>query len=555
MQPILRAIPLAALALAACSSGRQAQPTHTAEPQKAPATSTTQGVVGAGAGGGGGGAAVGAPHLPPGPAPTEAECGQLREKAAALLVAIASVPTTDTTDPAHNSLRANAVEGLLPMPGRLEPILRAAFNDRSVGIRSVAAMAMGKAKLRALVDAVQPLAAEEDTLVRASAVFALARCGAPADLNILASMLAGDTQQRALAAFMLGELGNKSAIPMLVAAAKAPSISGSGGVRDKLMRLQIAEALVKLGKADAIEEVRAALFPGQPEEAEAAALAIMIIGQVRDTDSSAQLNNIIADSFPADGKYTPSAAMPIEIRLAAANSLARFGDKRALTLRSRTSATCPRVSAPRPPRSSAKAATSTTCPPSAPCSPTRTSRSESPPPPPSSKSPTRDKSLVRKHERDAPRSTQGRPLHHQRTATGPSRGAATQKSAVGKIVPAIAAHATTSPPPSSKSPARDKSLVRKHEREAPRSTQGRPLHHQRTATGPSRGAATQKSAVGKIAPAIAAHGTTSLHAAPRSGATIARLRQRQRSRPQMVRFEPRSKSAIHHFPQNIPNHV
>jgi HEAT repeat protein len=244
---------------------------------------------------------------------------QLREKAAAVLIAAAAVPTTDTTDPAQNALRANAIEGLLPMPGRLEPILRASFTDKSIGIRSVAAMAAGKAKIRGLVDSLQPLTKDDSPLVRAAATYALQRNGAASDPTLLASMLvSGDTQQRALAAFILGELGNSSAIPMLMAAANRPSGTGEG-IRDKLMRLQVAEALVKLGKKDAIDEVRAALYPSQAEEVEATALAIQIIGQVRDMDSIPQLHNLIAEGNKSKNP------MPIEVRLAASASLARMG--------------------------------------------------------------------------------------------------------------------------------------------------------------------------------------------------------------------------------------
>lgn len=254
---------------------------------------------------------------PANPAPTAnpADASLLREKAAAILTETASTPSDD---PAKSALRANAFEGLLPMPGRLEPILRAAFTDRSIGIRSVAAMSAGKARLRGLTDALQPLTADPSPLVHSAAAFALTRCGVNADLSILASMLdSADTQHRALAAFMLGELGNKSAVPMLVAAAAKPSTRGYG-VREKLMRLQIAEALVKLGKADAIDEVRAALYPSQAEDVEAMALAIQIIGQVKDVDSRPQLQNMIADGYRSNNP------VPVEVRLIAAASYARL---------------------------------------------------------------------------------------------------------------------------------------------------------------------------------------------------------------------------------------
>lgn len=305
---LLTTLPLA-LAIAACSTPQASGPapsasgTTTPAPAKAPSTQ----------------AGTASPAAPVAPM-SASEASLLREKAAGILTAVASVQTTDTTDPAANALRANAIEGLLPMPGRLEPILRAAFTDKSIGIRSIAAMTTGKARIRSLVDALQPLTYDPSPLVQAAAAFALERNGASADLNVISAMLNSDnTQYRALAAFILGELGNKSAIPMLSAAAAKPSTRGYG-VRDKLMRLQIAEALVKLGKADAIDEVRAALYPAQAEDIEATALAIQIIGQVRDTDSRPQLQNLIADT------YSSNNPMPIEVRLAAAANFSRLSN-------------------------------------------------------------------------------------------------------------------------------------------------------------------------------------------------------------------------------------
>jgi HEAT repeat protein len=92
------------------------------------------------------------------------------------------------------------------------------------------------------------------------------------------------------------------------------------------MRLQIAEALLKLGKAEAIDEVRAALYPSRSEDMEATALAVQILGQIRDNGSRAQLRNLTSD------KYDSGNPMPVEIRLAAAASLARMGDLYAVGL-------------------------------------------------------------------------------------------------------------------------------------------------------------------------------------------------------------------------------
>lgn len=265
-------------------------------------------------------------------APTEAQTAQQREKAAAILTQVASTPTPD---PVQSALRANAFEGLLPMPGRLEPILRAALADQSVGIRAVAAMAAGKARIRTLTDALQPLTRDESSLVRSAAAFALARAGEPADLNLLAQMLASaDTQPRAHAAFVLGELGNPSAIPMLVQALNTPQ-SRTDAVKDRLMRLQINEAIIKLARAGGgggtagggyavdiearLNEVRLSLWPTRAEDLEPCALACQILGQLRDAGAAPQLAALAAD------RYQQNASLPLEIRLAAADALLRMG--------------------------------------------------------------------------------------------------------------------------------------------------------------------------------------------------------------------------------------
>ena len=97
-----------------------------------------------------------------------------------------------------------------------------------------------------------------------------------------------DPRVRAQAAYVLGEIGNRSAAALLREAAKNPPTTAPLS-QVRILQLQIAEALVKLGELDAIETVRASLFPSRPDDLETAALAVQIIGQVKDRRSIDQL--------------------------------------------------------------------------------------------------------------------------------------------------------------------------------------------------------------------------------------------------------------------------
>jgi HEAT repeat protein len=133
-------------------------------------------------------------------------------------------------------------------------------------------------------------------------------------------MLTGDVsiQARSHAAWVIGEMGNKSALPMLRDAA-TERITRWRPVEVEIYQLQCAEARVKLGDTDPIEGIRAALFPARPEDLEAAILAVQIIGEVKDRGSMDQL---IYLSEYKDPRGNP---MPADFRLACATALAKMG--------------------------------------------------------------------------------------------------------------------------------------------------------------------------------------------------------------------------------------
>ncbi|MBC7771018.1 MAG: HEAT repeat domain-containing protein [Pyrinomonadaceae bacterium] len=237
--------------------------------------------------------------------------GQLRERAISLLAAAAA-----GTSPEQ---RANAIEALGVVPTRLEAILRSALTDASPPVRAVAAAMVGRLRMTSSVSFVEPLTRDQFVMARASALYALKRCGQDVDLTPFSTFLEDpSTKVRSHAAFLLGDLGDSSAIGLLRETAHdlMPRASQSDV---RLMQLQIAEARVKLGDDSALPEVRAALFPARNDDLEATALAAQIVGQVQDRASINQLINLASMK---DGSGKP---MPSEVRLASAGALARLG--------------------------------------------------------------------------------------------------------------------------------------------------------------------------------------------------------------------------------------
>jgi HEAT repeat protein len=252
------------------------------------------------------------------PTPTEAERFEktversaLRERAISMLLELSA-----SIEP---QVRANALEALSPARSRLPGPVAAGLIDENEGVRAVAALVAGKARLGGLEASLRPLLTDRSAFVKGSAIFALRSIGAEVDPTLLGSLLLEhpEPRVRAHAAFVLGELGEASALPMLRQAlhAKVPMAAPE---EERLLSLQIAEAMVKLGDRDRVEGIRAALYPAFPEELERATLAVQILGRLQDRSSVTQLINL------AEYKQG-NRGMPGEIRLAVADAVARMG--------------------------------------------------------------------------------------------------------------------------------------------------------------------------------------------------------------------------------------
>jgi HEAT repeat protein len=263
-----------------------------------------------------GGGGTGRPAQAAGPAAGSSlnavDRSRAREAAIGVLLEL-----TQSEDP---QVRANAIEGLLAAPARLETVLPGALADPNAGVRAVAAMAVGKARMGGLVEAVRPLAKEESPFVKAAALFALRRCGDGANPTALGAMVTGDpsARVRAHAAYLLGELGEKGTSAMLREAAQL-QVTRANAAEMKVLGVQIAEALVKLGDESQIHTIRAALYPATAEELDATVLAAQVLGGLQDRASEGQLRNLASMQDPA------GRSMPLEVRLAVVGALGSMG--------------------------------------------------------------------------------------------------------------------------------------------------------------------------------------------------------------------------------------
>ncbi|MBX3357355.1 MAG: HEAT repeat domain-containing protein [Phycisphaeraceae bacterium] len=236
---------------------------------------------------------------------------QLREQAIVILL--------EETTSSRPDCRAMSLEALNRTPGRLKTVLPKALADPNLGVRAVAATAVGRSRLTEQIDNVQPLLVDPSPMVRISALYAMRRCDESFDPTPMSIYLTDNNPRvRAQAAFLIGDLGDPSALGMLTEAARDSMPRASAG-EVRLAQLQIAEARVKLGDNTAVDEIRAALYPSRPEDLEATALAAQIIGEVNDKGAIDQLVFLTAR---IDETKRP---MPAEVRLAAAGSLAKLG--------------------------------------------------------------------------------------------------------------------------------------------------------------------------------------------------------------------------------------
>lgn len=225
-------------------------------------------------------------------------------------------------DAEYSLLRANAIEAMQFAPEHLDPLVRRGLVDDNRGVRFVAAMTIGEYRMDSLAHLLEPLLHDESESVHAAAIYALKRCAKTADLTPLSSMIVSDDPEvRANAAVVLGDLGNSTAVPV-IRQALGRGMDRVNAAKVKMVDLQLAEALVKLGEVRQIEAIRAALF-APAEEAELTALACMMCARLRDERAVPNLIRL--------ARLTGQFQQPAEVRMAATWALAHIDPARTTT--------------------------------------------------------------------------------------------------------------------------------------------------------------------------------------------------------------------------------
>ena len=212
--------------------------------------------------------------------------------------------------------RANALEALSSDVQLLRGELVTGLLDENRGVRFVALMCLYRARLWELAPLVEPLLDDPSDSVRAAAMLVLDASGRRIDPTPLAAMAtSGNPEVRANAYVVLGLLGNPSAAN-LIRASLGDSLGLVTQDRIRIVDLQAAAALVRLGDAQEIEPLRAALF-SPVEQSELTALAIQTLVELKDKGSMGMLVRLV--EAPGDQQRPP------EIRLSAASAVAHLG--------------------------------------------------------------------------------------------------------------------------------------------------------------------------------------------------------------------------------------
>lgn len=207
-------------------------------------------------------------------------------------------------------LRANAIEAMRPLPERARALITLGVDDPASVVRFAALMTAGELQMKHVEQAAKRRLNDPSRSVRAAAIFACHAAGEPVNPTPLADMLASrDPNVRANAVMVVARLGQPGSIEMIKQATRAPMRRASAEER-AITRVQVAEAVVRLGDEKSLDAIRAAAY--SPFD-EVKVLAILTLGRLEDKAMAAALVPMLKNE-------------PIEVRLAAARSLGQMGE-------------------------------------------------------------------------------------------------------------------------------------------------------------------------------------------------------------------------------------
>jgi HEAT repeat protein len=164
-------------------------------------------------------------------------------------------------------IRAHTIEAMRQStPAVFEKEIIAALDDPAPIARTAAALAVGELKLAGGYPALQKLASDDDNFVQIAVRFALHRLGNTRLSRDLELFVQSDNARiRGMTAMVLGMLEEPSAIKLL---------RPMQGDRDAIVRLQVAEALWRLGQQQGLANLAAAAVSAYPDDQMVAFIAL-----------------------------------------------------------------------------------------------------------------------------------------------------------------------------------------------------------------------------------------------------------------------------------------
>lgn len=206
----------------------------------------------------------------------------------------------------HPQVRANAIE---IAAGTGKPQFMAEVQrltkDELVPIRFAAAVAIGESKYSAGKNDVAQLLKDEDENVRLAADFCLVMLGGSKSYTeqIRKAMASDDQQIRANAAFLLGKIGDRKALPLLYHAIKDEA-------SDDRVRLNAIEAIARLNDEKIYHKLWAMLISAYIDDR---VFGIRAMGALGTTQARDAILTMLKDDLP-------------EVRLVAAEQLGNMGN-------------------------------------------------------------------------------------------------------------------------------------------------------------------------------------------------------------------------------------